>query len=153
MELFQLICENLPVADPRDLDFLLEYAELIRSALQEKRFHDAEALIRYTVSMGYDEAFYWALEILEESCAQGSAFECAIGRYIPEFDRFIDRLEVDLKAAENEVLPIRDENGEIQSFYNILTYKTGFPHIRLVTAENFDARDNDFIEYRLHCIA
>ena len=149
MKLFQLICENLPVGDPRDLDFLLEYAELIRSALREKRLTDAEALIRYTVSMGYDEAFYWALGILEESCAQGSAIECAIGKYIPEFDRFIDRLEVDLKAAENEVLPIRDENGEIQSFYNIIRYQTAFPGITLVTSENFDARDNDFIEYRL----
>ena len=98
-----------------------------------------------------------ALGILEECWSRGSgalpAFECVLGRHIPEFDSMISRLEVDLKSAENDVVPIRDENGEIQSFYNILTYQTRFSHIRLVSSENFDAKDNDFIEYRLICSA
>ena len=56
---------------------------------------------------------------------------------------------MDLNAFSNEVEPNRDENGEIQSFYNIIRYQTAFPGITLVTSENFDTRDNDFIEYRL----
>ena len=148
---------NLPVEDPEDMDFLLEFAEDLRGFIQNLHLKEAEALVRYTVVNGYAEAVYWALGILEECWSRASgalpAFECVLGRHIPEFDSMISRLEVDLKAAENDVVPIRDENGEIQSFYNILTYQSWFSHIRLVSSEIFDAKDNDFIEYRLICTA
>ena len=42
-----------------------------------------------------------------------------------------------------------DHDGEVQSFFNILTYKTAYPNIFLTTEENFDTKDNDFIRYRL----
>ena len=34
-------------------------------------------------------------------------------------------------------------------FFNILTYRTAYPNIFLVTEENFDTKDNDFIRYKL----
>ena len=49
----------------------------------------------------------------------------------------------------NDAETITDHNGEVQSFFNILTYKTAYGHIFLVTEENFDTKDNDFIRYKL----
>ena len=157
MELLRRLLQNSPVDDPEDMDFLLDFSELLRDTLHESRFEDAAALVRCTIVNGWHEAFYWALGILEEVWDRSggclSDFECVIGKSIPDYDAFISRLGADLNAFGNDVLPMRDENGEIQSFYNIISYKTAFPHIRLVTSENFDTRDNDFIEYRLLCTA
>ena len=155
MELQRQIRLDLPQGDPESLEFLLDFSELLREALAEKRFEDAAACIRYTVNHSCHEAFYWAIGTLEETWSQAvdalPDFECVLGKSIPDYNEFISRLQVELNAFENDVEPVRDEHGEIQSFYNIISYRTGFPHIRLVTSENFDTRDNDFIEYRLIC--
>lgn len=152
MDLSEQIKKDLPLEDPEDMDTLLEFADLVRSALEKRRFEDFGVLIRYTVSHGYHEALYWALGIAQEhreSMAGGPEILCTIGKLIPDYSGFISRLGVNLNAFSNDVEPIRDENGEIQSFYNIIRYETCFSRIALVTSENFDAKDNDFIEYRL----
>ena len=59
------------------------------------------------------------------------------------------RLQIDLKAIGNDVETIADHNGEVQSFFNILTYNTAYENVFLVTEENFDTKDNDFIRYKL----
>ena len=152
MELLEQIKKNFPLDEPEDMDTLLEFADLVRSALEKRQFEDLGVLVRYTVSNGYHEALYWTLGIVQEhrDCMAGEPeIVCTIGRLIPDYSAFISRLGVNLNAFSNDVEPIRDENGEIQSFYNIIRYETCFSHIALVTSENFDAKDNDFIEYRL----
>ena len=40
-------------------------------------------------------------------------------------------------------------DGEVQSFFNILTYRTSYESVFLITEENFDTKDNDYIRYKL----
>ena len=67
----------------------------------------------------------------------------------PYVELFIKHLQVDLNAIDNDSETIIDHDGEVQSFFNNLTYKTAYNHIFLVTEENFDTKDNDFIRYKL----
>ena len=153
MTVSEYIRKDLPLEDPEELDVLLEFAELVRDALENGRTLELEAFVRYTVSHGYHEALYWILGIMQEyreRMGEGEpAFSCLLGKLIPDYSGFISRLGVDLNAFSNDVEPIREENGEIQSFYNIIRYQTAFSRITLATWENFDAKDNDFIDYRL----
>lgn len=142
------------LADDDDLDALLETADLTRQLIAAKDCPSLGRLIVYTVGGAYFEAFSWIMAILQE--ALGSAdpdglegFSCCIGRAIPNYNEFIDRLQVDLKVLDSDVKAIPDENGEIQSFFNIFTYKTMYENIFFVSAENFDTKDNDFIQYSL----
>ena len=148
------ILQDLPLQEPDDLDTLLEFADLVREKVQLKQEQELSALIRYTIRHSYYEAFSWALAILEEVCGSDASMPelcLEIGRYIPDYREFIARLQVDLNAVGNDVRTVPDEHGEVQSFFNILRYKTGFSHLELVTSENFDARDNDYIQYMLVC--
>lgn len=157
MELMDQIRQDLPVEDPEDMDFLLAYAELVREAIENRSAEEVSVLVRYPVRHSYHEAFYWAAGILEEVCGQPGAYlagyECALGKHIPDFNGFITRLGVDLNAFENDIRQVFDEQGEVQSFFNIIRYRTAFDHIELITSENFDARDNDYIQYTLVCKA
>ena len=54
-------------------------------------------------------------------------------------------IEQDLTDVEKQL----DDHGEVESFFNIFTYETRYPNIHLFSAENFDVKDNDFIQYRL----
>ena len=147
MEISERIRQGLALDDPEGIDTLLEIAELARTLLAYGQDQELAGLIRYTVARSYYDAFFWAIGILEESGAKG--FACELGACIPDYDELISRLQVNLDAAGNDVLPVRDENGEIQAFFNIITYKTGFRRIELVTEENYDSRDNDYIRYKL----
>ena len=149
MDICSYIAGSVPLEEPEDLEVLLEIAEAVRSFSDQGQREDIAGLIRYTIRFGYHEALYWILGILEEGAIGG--FECPIGRTIPDYEEFIRRLGVDLRAFQNDVVQVRDENGEVQSFFNIIRYQTAFAHIDLVTRENFDARDNDYIEYWLVC--
>ena len=44
---------------------------------------------------------------------------------------------------------ITEKYGEVESFLNILIYKTRYNGIYLISIENFDTKDNDFIQYKL----
>ena len=157
MELQDQIRQNLPVADPEDMEFLLEYAELLRMALENGDRDAVSVLLRYALEHSFHEAFYWAAGIMEEVCGQPevslAGYECDLGKHIPDFNSFITRLGVDLNAFENDIRQVFDEQGEGQSFFNIIRYRTAFDHIELGTSENFDARDNDYIQYMLVCKA
>ena len=76
-------------------------------------------------------------------------FTCFIGKSITNYNEFIERLNVDFNVTNNDVETTLDNNGEVQSFFNIFTYNTIYKNIFLVTAENFDTKDNDFIQYKL----
>ena len=150
------ILQDIPFEEPEELDTLLEFADLVREKLQLKQERELSELIRFTIRHGHYEAFYWALGILEEAYGSDDAMQdmrLELGRSIPDYREFISRLQVDFNAVGNDVLTVPDEHGEVQSFFNILRYQTGFPHLQLVTSENFDARDNDYIQYMLLCRA
>jgi hypothetical protein len=76
-------------------------------------------------------------------------FSCDLGRSIPHYNDFTQRLQADFNVIDNDVEKTYDDHGEVQSFFNIFKYKTAYKNIFLVTEENFDLKDNDFIRYRL----
>ncbi len=84
----------------------------------------------------------------KESCRLKD-FTCFIGKSIANYQAFINCLQVDLKAIDNDAETITDRDGEVQSFFNILRYETAYPNIFLMKEENFDTKDNDFIRYKL----
>lgn len=156
IDMMEQVLQDLPLAEPEELDTLLEVAETVRELIRERREQELSALIQYTIRHRYYEAFVWAIGILEEcfgNDASMSEMRLELGSVIPDFREFMSRLQVDLRAVGNDVQTVPDEHGEIQSFFNILHYKTGFEHLELVTSENYDARDNDYIRYLLVCRA
>ena len=151
-----LVNEN-NLSDPDDIDALLELAEITRQVISAGRYADIELLIRYTIGNNLYEAFSWVMAVLQEEYDKDDRcrlkdFTCLIGRSVVNYDEFIRRLRVDLKAFGNDAESIIDHNGEEQSFVNILTYKTAYSSVFLITEENFDTKDNDFIRYKLKFI-
>ena len=154
METLDLFIKNNHLADPDDLDALIEAADLTRQLIGAGAYSDLNRLIVYTVSGGFWEGFSWIMAILQEEFETGENcrledFSCGLGRAIPDYNAFIDRLQVDLNVLDNDVKAMPDEHGEIQSFFNIFTYRTKYENIFFVSAENFDTKDNDFIQYML----
>jgi hypothetical protein len=140
--------------DPDDIDALLELAEIVGGLICDERYSDIELLINYTISNEYYEAFTWVMAALQEELEKKDSyrlkdFTCFIGKSIANYDEFIHRLQVDLKAIDNDSETMIDRDGEVQSFFNILKYKTAYPNVFLITEENFDTKDNDFIWYKL----
>jgi hypothetical protein len=140
--------------DPEDINALLELAEITEQLICAKQYSDLELLIQYAVNNDYYEAFTWIIAALQEELEKKENcrlkdFTCFIGRSIANYNEFIKRLQVDLKAVDNDAETITDQNGEVQSFFNILTYKTAYENVFLITEENFDTKDNDFIRYKL----
>lgn len=140
--------------NPEDIDALLELAEITGQMIRDERYSEIELLINYMIGHEYYEAFSWMLAALQEefdrkeNCGLKD-FTCFIGKSIANYDEFISRLQVDLKAIDNDAETVTDRDGEVQSFFNILTYKTAYQNIFLTTEENFDTKDNDFIRYKL----
>ena len=148
----ELVREN-NLKDPEDIDALLELADITAGLIRDERYSDIEFLINYTVSNHNYEAFSWVMAALaeefEKECCRLKDFTCFVGKSIENYDEFIKRLQVDLRAIGNDSESIMDRNGEVQSFFNILTYKTAYANVFLITEENFDTKDNDFIRYKL----
>lgn len=154
MEATDLFIRNDRLAVPDDLDALVEAADLTRRLIEAKDYTDISRLIVYTVSGGFLEAFSWIMAILQEEFEAAEAcrlegFSCGIGRAIPNYNAFIERLQVDPNVLDNDVKAMPDEHGEIQSFFHIFTYRTMYENVFFVSAENFDTKDNDFIQYML----
>ena len=145
--------KNCNLCDVDDIDALLELASFVRRLAEENRVGDICALIRYIVERSYYEAFAWVIGILQEEMEKADGalteFECAIGRSIPDYDEFIARLNVNLSDCKNGFEKVYDKNGEVESFFNFITYRTGYSNIFLVSAENFDTKDNDYVQYKL----
>ena len=154
MDLLEKWIQDNQLQDPDDIDALLEAADLTRQLIQDRNYSGISRMIRYTVDHDYFECFTWVLDLLQEEFEKTKEYDlddfyCGIGRSIANYDEFAGRLQVDLNAQENEVEKVYDEHGEAESFFNKFTYRTGYRNIFLVTAENFDTKDNDYIEYRL----
>lgn len=149
----EFLCNN-NLKDPEDIDALLEAAEITRQLICDGMYSDISQLINYTIGNRYFEAFTWIMDILQEEFGKEENhglkdFTCFIGNSISDYNEFIQRLQIDFRAETNDFETTLDNNGEIQSFFNILTYKTCYKNIFLITAENFDTKDNDFIQYKL----
>ena len=139
--------------DSENIDLLLDFASLLRQLVQEKQYEAISAAIRHTAEHNCYEALFWALGVLQEEFEQEEGclenFDCQLGRAISSYDEFREKLQIDSNIEKNEIETVHDENGEVQSFFNIFTYRSGFENIYLVSSENFDTKDNDFIQYKL----
>ena len=149
----ELFREN-NLKDPDYIDVLLELAEIMGGLICDERYSDIELLINYTFRNEYYAVFSWVIAAMQEEYGKKEDcrlkdFTCFIGNSIANYDEFIHRLQVDLKAIDNDSETMLDRDGEVQSFFNILKYRTAYPNIFLITEENFDTKDNDFIRYKL----
>lgn len=157
MEMTEKFLQNNRLHDADDFDALLELADLVRTLIAGGQHADLSRVLRYVIEQGCFEALSWCLEILQEEFQQEgcalSDFACPLGSSIPNYDGFIEVLKADLTHPRNDTETICDKNGEVTSFFNILVYNTGYDRIRLVSRENFDIKDNDFVQYALTCSA
>jgi len=139
--------------DTEDIDSLLELASLVRELIGSRQYEEINEVLNYTISQGFYEGFSWAAGILQEELEKDEcgleSFECIIGKSIPDFDQFIQILQVDFRPSDLGYETVCDNNGEVESFFNNITYKTGFENIYLASSENFDTKDNDYIQYKL----
>ena len=153
MDMIEKFLQNNNLHDPNDIDSLIEFASLLRELISDNQYTYINRIINYTLEHCYYEAFSWCMGILQEAFEKEDCglknFECILGKSIPNYDEFIERLQVDFKACNNGLETVCDNNGEVESFFNILVYKTGYKNIYLVSSENFDTKDNDFVQYRL----
>ena len=140
--------------DPENIEGLLELAEITELLISEKRYADLELLICYTIRNDCYEAFTWVMAAIQqefdrkESCRL-TDFTCFFGKSIADYDELISHLQVDLKAIDSDVRTVIGNDGEVQSFFNILIYRTAYRNVFLATEENFDTKDNDYIRYQL----
>ena len=153
MSMTQIFLQNNNLNDADDIDSLIELADLLRQLIADALYADINLLINYTVEHGYYEAFSWCMGILQEVFGDAVCglcdFECPLGKSIPDYDEFTERLQVDSTNPVNDTETVCDNNGEVTSFFNILVYKTGYQNIRMISCENFDTKDNDYIQYKL----
>lgn len=153
MDMIDNFLRSNDLKDDDNLDALLELADLVRKLVSGQRYSDMERVIRYTVEQGCYEAFSWCVGIVQEEFAREdcvlSDFACELGKSIPDYDGFVAVLQVDFRDFAIDTETVRDKNGEVVSFFNIFVYKTGYDHVRLVSSENFDTKDNDYIQYKL----
>ena len=144
---------NNNLSDPDDFDSLLNLATFTRILVAESNIPELTRLIKHTVHNGHREALSWIIGILQEEFEKEPCslppFECPLGKSIPDYDAFTQILRVDFSSLKNSVEKVLDDHGEVASFFNILTYETAYSAIRLVSAENFDTRDNDYVLYKL----
>lgn len=139
--------------DP-DIDALLDAADLTRQLIQAGDYEGIIRIVIYTVEKDYYECFSWILDLLQEEFEKATDyclndFHCDLGKSIRNYDEFANRLQVDFNVENHEVEKVYDEHGEVESFFNIFRYKTRYKNIYLVSSENFDTKDNDYIQYRL----
>ena len=154
MKNFEEFLQDNNLRDPEDIEALLEIADLTRHLICDENYSDINRLINYTIENDYYEAFSWILYILQEEFDKEENnklknFTCDIRKSIPNYKQFTERLRVDLNVIKSDVETTLDCFGEVDSFFNIFTYKTAFKNIFLITAENFDTKDNDFIQYKI----
>ena len=151
-----LLKEN-NLKDPEDIGALVELAEITGLLISEKQYAGLELLISYTVRNDCYEAFTWVMAAIQQEFDQKDScrlndFTCCLGKSIADYGELISRLQIDLKAIDSDVRTVTGNDGEVQSFFNILVYKTAYRNVFLVTEENFDTKDNDFIRYQLQFV-
>ena len=140
--------------DPDNIDALLEAADLTRQLINDRDNEGINKIISYTIDHDYYECFSWIMDLMQEEFEKTKEYDlddfcCDIGRSIANYDEFASRLKVDFNVQDHDVEKVYDEHGEAEAFFNKSIYTTGYKNIYLVTSENFDTKDNDYIEYRL----
>ncbi len=153
MTLLEDFLHNNNLQDPEDIEALLDCASLMRQLVDKEEYSAINRVINYLIRNCYYEAFLWTIGILQEEFEKEDCtledFYCDIGRRITNYDEFVDRLNVDFNVLKNYIEKVFDNNGEVESFFNVSVYKTDFKNVYLVSSENFDTKDNDYIQYRL----
>ncbi len=145
---------NNHLNDPDDIDALLETADLVRQLIYDRDYAGINSVIKYTVENSLYEAFSWVMALLQEEFEKDGdhcpdTFTCSLGRSIPDYDELANRLQVEFNVQMNDVESVYDEHGEVESFFNTFTYKTRYENIFFISSENFDTKDNDYIQYKL----
>ncbi len=153
MEMIENFINSNNLHNTEDMDSLIELAGLVRTLINENQQAEINRVLQYTMENGFYEAFTWCMGLLQEALEnqEGTlqSFEFAIGKSIPNYNEFIERLQVDFHVFDNGVETVYDNNGDVESFFNILKYKTGYKNIHLISLENFDTKDHDYVEYKL----
>lgn len=153
MDILDKLFQNNNLKDPDDIDALLECATVVRQLIGEKDYLFINKVITYTVTNNCYEAFLWTVGILQEEFEKTDCslenLVCNLGGCINSYDEFVQALQVDFNSINNEIQKVYDENGEVGAFFNVMTYKTAFENVYLISSENFDNKDNDYIQYRL----
>ncbi len=153
MDILQNFLENNNLKDGDDFDALLECASLVRQLVSDLNYRGINTVINYTIEKGYCEAFSWTVGILQEELANNESgladFFCPLGRRIANYDEFVQNLQVNFNSLKNYIEKVYDKNGEVEAFFNVMVYKTCFENVFLVSSENFDNKDNDYIQYKL----
>lgn len=153
MDNMELFLRTNDLNDPDNIDALLDLAALVRELMEERRYEDIGRILRHCVERDCREALSWCLNVIEEAFQKAGPgaepFACVLGSAIANFDALTELLQVDFRVCTNGIEPIRDHHGEVESFFNILSYETAYPHIRFVSTENFDTQDRDYVLYQL----
>ena len=129
------------------IDDFLELSDYTRNLVLKKEYEKLSKLINYIVENGFFEALSWVISIIEENCNEDLL--CNFGNKINNYDKFVNALKVEVDPYISTIKKITEKYGEVESFFNILIYKTKYNGIFLISMENFDTKDNDFIQYKL----
>ena len=118
--------------DAEDIEALLDLADLMREAVGCEKYPEIREIINYCVENGCFEALSWTMEILQEEFSKAEEcrledFDCELGMAISHYNDFVQQLGIELNVLTNEVETIRDDNGEVQSFFKI--FQLPFFHI------------------------
>ena len=144
---------NIVPSAPDDIDFLLECASVTRELIENNQHNQLSQLICHTIENNYTDAFLWAIGIIQEEITKTDSsideFQCSMGRRIANYDSLIASLQVDFNCIKNYIEKVYDKNGEVEAFFNVMIYTTAFENVYLVSSENFDNKDNDYVQYNL----
>lgn len=136
-----------------DLEDLLHLADYTREVIGKKEKSDLNKIIKFVIQNDCCEAMSWVLEIIQENIEKSDFLEnysCKLGRQINQYNNFIENMNIKMQPIFNDIKKVNnDEYNEVNSFYNIQTYETRYRNIFLVSSENFDNKDEDFIEYKI----
>ena len=153
MEIVENFINNNNLQDTEDIEALIELADLVRSLISHNQYAEINSILQYIVKNSYYEAFTWCMGLIQEELEKEEGvlqnFELFIGKSIPNYDEFIERLQVDFQVLNNGLETVCDKYGEVESIFNILIYRTCYKNIYLISSENFDTKDNDYVQYKL----
>lgn len=136
------------------IDDFLELSDYTRKLIRKKEYKKINKLLKYILSNNYFEAFSWIISLLQEKHSKENNNDIEgllldLGGKIYNYNEFINVLGVNTEPYISIIKPITGKYEEIESFYNIVIYKTDNEGVYLTSVENFDNQDNDFIEYKL----
>lgn len=134
-----------------NLEVLLALAEEVRTKIENHQIEAVTRKVQEVVQLSDYKALDWIIGVIEEAYSKENFKEdiCVkLGNQIPDYSAFIENIE-----AKEPSLPVikifSDKNKEVESFDNILIRKTKYPHMYLVSIENYDLKDRDSIIYEL----